>query len=471
METKSEKGTQTPGEALWAALKPQDDDAFQEALDTGVFVDTIGAKGKTPLMEVSESGPTSTAQKLADRGANVNARDRNGETPTMYAARAGRLDNVKFLISRGADVNIRNKDGLTALDLAGEMEEWAVVDYLEAISASTAASGDPDASANADQTSAETDEPAEGLESPAEDDDENAGAMVIDGVIESALTQQPTEERESSEEPITDMIIRFTVEDRAIAEQGQDTFSAENATPAEPKQKPTVSQMVAKVKLLLVTYVTLGLEAIGEYLLENVFDGNYKKALSKDPYKGTSLNDLVRHKEMPLSRQRIAECIRVAALTLELAALGLYLDFLTYFHKAEIARLRTQEARVELAKEVHEKALTVQEVRERVRKLTGKNISADKRMAHAVIKQLSVLAHLTVDEETREFLLDKERLRAALSTGETAKMLDNSEKFRDALGDSAELLHHLEKSLVEIVVERRQEDESVPENDPATTSV
>ena len=67
--------------------------------------------------------------------------------------------------------------------------------------------------------------------------------------------------------------------------------------------------------------------------------------------------------------------------------------------------------------------------------------------------------------------MDKDRLRAAFSTGETAKLLDNSEKFRDAIGDSEELLHTLEKTLVEIVVERRQVGETVPAKAHTTTDI
>jgi hypothetical protein len=66
---------------------------------------------------------------------------------------------------------------------------------------------------------------------------------------------------------------------------------------------------------------------------------------------------------------------------------------------------------------------------------------------------------MSVDEETQEFLKDKDRLKAALTTGETAKLLDHSEKFREAFGESEKILHRLKKTLVEIVVERQREDE------------
>jgi hypothetical protein len=223
-----------------------------------------------------------------------------------------------------------------------------------------------------------------------------------------------------------------------------------------PKQKPTVSQMVAQVKTILVTSVIIGLEKIGDYLVQHVFEDDFKKELSKDPYKGTSLSDIADHEDMPLSRQRLGECIRVAAFTRELRALGEDSVSLPYYPKLEISRLRPQEARLELAREAHNEKLTVREVRERVKKMTRKTLSADKRMAQAIIKQLGVFSQMSVDDDTRAFLMDKDRLKEALSKGETAQLLDNSEKFRDAFSESEEILPRMEETLVEIVVGRRK---------------
>lgn len=264
------------------------------------------------------------------------------------------------------------------------------------------------------------------------------------------------------QESITDLLHRNADRDRAdIAAIENGTIRSERASTLQGV-RPTVKEMVDEVKRLIVEFVGKGLEAIGSYLLTYVFDGNFKKALSKDPYKGTSLNDLARHKEMPLSRQRLGECIRSAGVDAELESLGHHLHRLTFYHKVEISRIKNSEVRVQLALEAHEKELTVQEVRDKVKKLTGKTISADKRMVKTLIRQLKEVAQLTADDDTREFLLDKDRLKEALDKGETAQLLDSSEKFRKASAESREVLQQLETTLEDIVLERRQDQEDGP---------
>jgi hypothetical protein len=264
-------------------------------------------------------------------------------------------------------------------------------------------------------------------------------------------------------ESMTDLLHQYAEQDRADIEAWEKNSNALVGAPGVAADRPTVKEMVDEVKRLIVEFVGKGLEAIGAYLLVNVFDGNFKKALSKDPYKGTSLNDLARHKEIPLSRQRLAECIRSAGVGAELESLGLHLDWLTFFHKVEISKLKNPEIRVQLAREAHEKELTVNEVRDRVKKLTGKSISSDKQMVKTLIRQLRDVARLTADDDTREFLLDKDRLKEALDKGETAQLLDSSEKFRKASAESREVLQLLETTLEDIVLERRQDQEDGPD--------
>lgn len=265
------------------------------------------------------------------------------------------------------------------------------------------------------------------------------------------------------EESATDVLHRFGEQDKGNEAASDISANLPVEASTSPSVRPTVKEMVDVVKRLIVEFVGKGLEAIGSYLLTYVFDGNFKKALSKDPNKGTSLNDLARHKEMPLSRQRLGECIRSAGVGAELESLGHHLDRLTFYHKVEISRIKNPEARVQLALEGHEKELTVQEVRDKVKKLTGKTISADKRMVKTLIRQLKDVARLTADDDTREFLLDKDRLKEALDKGETAQLLDSSEMFRKASAESRQVLQQLETTLEDIVLERRQDHEDDPE--------
>jgi hypothetical protein len=266
---------------------------------------------------------------------------------------------------------------------------------------------------------------------------------------------EPTEEQPA--QPLGELIRRSAAEAKPGTEANNANLPAIKSGADSPEARPTVNQMVIEIKGFISSYVGKGLGIIGAYLLTHVFEGNYKKALSKDPYKGTSLNDLARHKEMPLSRQRLGECIRAAAVSQELVASGINADDLSYYHKVEISKVRSPEARVNLAKKVIADSLTVRETSDRVRQLIGKPISQDKRLAQSLVKQMRRLSGITANEDIREFLSDKDRVKAALSTGEAATLLDHSEKFRGSIAESGEVLQQFEKTLVEMVVEARQD--------------
>ncbi|MGO9566349.1 MAG: hypothetical protein ACLP5H_02290 [Desulfomonilaceae bacterium] len=279
-------------------------------------------------------------------------------------------------------------------------------------------------------------------------------------IYEEAIDDQPVE-------PLGELIRRSAAEAKPGSEADNANLPAVRSGSDSPDTGPTVKEMVDKIKGIITSYVGKGLEEIGAYILTNVFGGNYTKALSRDPYKGTSLNDLARHKDMPLSRPRLGECIRAAGMSKELAASGVNAEALTFYHKVEISKVRSQEARVKLAKKIVAESLTVRETSDRVRRLIGKPASQDKRLAQSLVKQMRKLSGITVSDDIREFLTDKDRLKAALSTGEAATLLGHSEKFRGSIDESREVLQQFEKTLVELVIEARQGDtaEAKPEAD------
>ncbi|MBI5249607.1 MAG: ankyrin repeat domain-containing protein [Desulfomonile tiedjei] len=429
-------------------------------LSRGVSLDCRDDNRRTFTILAAENGNAGLLGVAIRHNADLNVADNDGETALMKAVYGRHRDVAELLISNGADRDLRNNEGMTALEIAQEMEYDDMVDLFSSQFAGPPIPVEEKISMDPDDDGPTTDGPAGAVGSAiaaavAASPEPRSYVQKLDLESIPEVADSPFFKRQPEPEAAQEQQVNETE-----TEQNDSIVPTGESAAGAPKPKPTVSQMVATVKTFLVTYVIMGLEAIGDYLLENVFDGNYKKALSKDPYKGTSLSDIADHKDMPLSRQRLGECVRVAAETQELKSFGLESDFLTYYHKLEISRVKSPEERLKLAQEANGKALTVREVRDRVRKLTGKAVSADKRMAQAVIKQLGVFSQMTVDEETREFLKDKDRLKEALTTGETAKLLDHSEKFREAVGESEEILHRLEKTLVEIVVERRQEDET-----------
>jgi hypothetical protein len=226
----------------------------------------------------------------------------------------------------------------------------------------------------------------------------------------------------------------------------------------EGPEKPTLDEEAAFIRGIVAETVAGAMDKVGLYLLQHEFGGDIKKALSKNRYKGTSLNDLANHADQPLSRQTLTDCILGAAVGTEMERdMELEGNAIYFFTRAAIARVDDREKRQELIRKVVAEKLTVKTVRDEVRKLTGKEDRTDRGLGDLVLKQLKS-GRLTDDEEARGFLLDKSRLKKALSAGEMAKMLSGSEDFRAKSAQNQLFLQQCEAILAEAFVEKRQED-------------
>jgi ankyrin repeat protein len=82
------------------------------------------------LHAASAAGSLEIALLLVEAGADVNAVQQAGFTPLHAAAMAGRIDLAKLLLERGADPNVKADDGRTALAMARDAKQQAVIDLL-----------------------------------------------------------------------------------------------------------------------------------------------------------------------------------------------------------------------------------------------------------------------------------------------------------------------------------------------------
>jgi hypothetical protein len=232
----------------------------------------------------------------------------------------------------------------------------------------------------------------------------------------------------------------------------------------------TVDQMAKDIKGIVFTAVFHAYLLIGYYLSAVFFGNDESKVFSKNPYKDTSLSDLARRRDIPLSRQKMGDCIKAASVDLELRKGGHHLDSLAFTHLLEVSRLKNREQRIQVAQDADARRLTAAELKKEINVILGKGASEDKRIGKTVTKQLGELVKMSRDEETRQFLLDKDRLKAALSTKETAHLLEQSEKFRETVEESQQLLRQLENTLIEIMVEKRKVDKPESAEEPSESS-
>ncbi len=68
---------------------------------------------------------------LLDLGANINSVDNNNLTPLHYAIKSGNEKIIKKLLVRGADKFIKSKDGLSCFDMAKELKNNDIIQFLE----------------------------------------------------------------------------------------------------------------------------------------------------------------------------------------------------------------------------------------------------------------------------------------------------------------------------------------------------
>jgi len=82
--------------------------------------------------------------------------------------------------------------------------------------------------------------------------------------------------------------------------------------------KATVDTITKDIQGLVITTIFHAYLLIGYYLLAVFFDNDESKAFSKNPYKETSLNDLAKRDDIPFARQKLTDCIKAAAVDMEL---------------------------------------------------------------------------------------------------------------------------------------------------------
>jgi hypothetical protein len=131
-------------------------------------------------------------------------------------------------------------------------------------------------------------------------------------------------------------------------------------------------------------------------------------------------------------------------------------DRLHFDHLLQLARLRTREQRLEMARLAQENKLTSNELKKLIDNMLGKTASQDKQIARTLTRQLREFVRFASDEDVQAFLEDKER-SAALDHTEIAQLLDFSGKFRETAADTQEMLKQLEANLRENFVEKQQQ--------------
>lgn len=226
--------------------------------------------------------------------------------------------------------------------------------------------------------------------------------------------------------------------------------------------KSTVDMVAKNIRGIIIATIFNAYTLIGYVLLAAYFDCDESQAFSKNPYKDTSINDLAKRDDIPFTRQKLTDCIKAAAVDMELhksEEVGEEVqkfDHLNFEHLLQIARIKKKEQRLAIARVANGNKLTSNELKKFIDNMLGKTASQNKQIGRALIRQLREFLRMISDEDVKAFLEDKER-SAALDNTETAQLLDFSGKFRQTAADSQEKLKQLEVNLRDNFMEKQKE--------------
>jgi len=94
-------------------------------------VNAVDRVKKTAATYAAGNGCVECMKALLAAGVAVNSRLDNDLTLLMWAAPYGQVAMVNYLLEQGADKNARDNRGQTALDLAREAKQEAVIPLLQ----------------------------------------------------------------------------------------------------------------------------------------------------------------------------------------------------------------------------------------------------------------------------------------------------------------------------------------------------
>jgi len=99
--------------------------------------------GATPTHIAAAGGYVDVVKTLVSHGSFVNCVDEEGDTPLHYAVREGKKDIIELLVKYcGADFGIKNEDMETPFELAIELDERVIADFLSTCFSKNSSSAD-----------------------------------------------------------------------------------------------------------------------------------------------------------------------------------------------------------------------------------------------------------------------------------------------------------------------------------------
>ncbi|AFM26100.1 DUF1016 domain-containing protein [Desulfomonile tiedjei] len=209
-----------------------------------------------------------------------------------------------------------------------------------------------------------------------------------------------------------------------------------------------IDGIVKGINLRAVNTVEVGKMEIGEYILDELFQGRLGDAVSRNPYKSQSLVDVSKHPDLMVDRRTLGGWVRAADLKRTLTDLKADCSNLTLSHYALLLRVTDEKTRNDLAEKASKGAWSVRRLTEKVYETKKAKVYGG-RMKDLRKMLENPLAYYG-DEEAKKMLMDSILLQEELESEDRIRLIKTIDKTRPRLMEQLDLLDAAKKRLVRI---------------------
>jgi len=187
----------------------------------------------------------------------------------------------------------------------------------------------------------------------------------------------------------------------------------------------------------------------GEYVLDKVFKGSLKDALSRNPYKDKSMKLICKDPELLVDRRVLGSCVKAAFLRRNLIAAKVDCSKLRYSHFVELLKVTDEKKRRKLAADANRQKWSVRQLAEKAKatKQTGKNVER----VEALVKKVEHPLALLQDKKTIKLLENPEELKQQLDSEGLERILQAIDDVVAKMASSTDFLKRAKKQIARTV--------------------
>ena len=187
----------------------------------------------------------------------------------------------------------------------------------------------------------------------------------------------------------------------------------------------------------------------GEFVLDKVFKGSLKDALSRNPYKDKSMKEIAKHPKLLVDRRVLGSCVKAAFLRRSLMAAKVDCPKLRYSHFVVLLKVTDEKKRRKLAADANRGSWSVRDLAEKAKatKQTGKNVER----VMVLVKKVEHPLALLNDKKTIKLLENPEELKQQLDSEGLELILQAIDDVVAKMASSTDFLKRAKKQIARTV--------------------